>query len=99
MSFVKNVIVMLVLEMIAKFRQGIIMKEILKEFAHFLFRCALAGLVILVCTILIYSVVYALVALIGKAPMEGYSFWYQYLQTGFWIGFFAMVKDLKKCWR
>ena len=98
-SFVKNVVVVLVLEMTARVRWGFIMKGKLKEFAFFLFRCALAGLVILVCTILIYSVVYALVALIGKAPMEGYSFWYQYVQAGFWIGFFAMVKDLKKCWR
>ena len=75
------------------------MKSKLKEFAQFLFRCALAGLVILVCTILIYSVLYALIAFTGKAPMGGYSFWYQYVQTGFWIGFFAMVKDLKEYWR
>ena len=75
------------------------MKEILKEFAYFLFRCALAGLVILVCTLIIYSVVLGLVALTGKAPMEGYSFWYQYVQVGFWIGFFAMVKDLKEFWK
>ena len=47
------------------------MKSKLKEFAQFLFRCALAGLVILVCTILIYSVVLGLVALTGKAPLEG----------------------------
>ena len=75
------------------------MKSKLKEFAYFLFRCALAGIVILICTGIVYGVVYALVVFTGKAPMEGYSFWYQYLQAGFWIGFFAMVKDLKEYWR
>ena len=75
------------------------MKSKLKEFAQFLFRCALAGIVILICTGIIYGVILGLVALAGKAPMEGYSFWYQYVQTGFWIGFFFMVKDLKGFWR
>ena len=75
------------------------MKDKLKEFAFFLFRCALAGLVILVCTLIIYGVVLGLVALTGKAPVEGYNFWYQYVQAGFWIGFFAVVKDLKEYWR
>ena len=96
MNFVKNVVVMLVLEMIAR---GVMMKDVLKEFAYFLVRCALAGLVILVCTLIIYGVVLGLVALTGKAPMEGYNFWYQYVQAGFWIGFFAVVKDLKEFWR
>ena len=75
------------------------MKSKLKEFAYFLFRCALAGLVILICTGIIYGVFWCLSALTGKAPMEGYSFWYQYVQTGFWVGFFAVVKDLKEYWR
>ena len=75
------------------------MKDKLKEFAFFLFRCVLAGLVILVCTLIIYGVVYALVAMTGIEPQDNYSFWYQYVQTGFWIGFFAVVKDLKEYWR
>ena len=75
------------------------MKSKLKEFAQFLFRCALAGLVILVCTGIIYGVFWCLSALTGVAPMEGDSFGYQYVQTGFWIGFFALVKDLKEFWR
>ena len=75
------------------------MKSKLKEFAQFLFRCALAGIVILICTGIIYGVVLGLVALTGKAPVEGYNFWYQYVQAGFWIGFFAVVKDLKEVWR
>ena len=74
------------------------MKSKLKEFAQFLFRCALAGIIILVYTVIIYGVVLGLVALTGKAPMEGYSFWYQYVETGFWLGFFAVVKDLKEFW-
>ena len=74
-------------------------KSKLKEFAYFLVRCALAGLIILVCTLIIYGVVLGLVALTGKAPVEGYNFWYQYVQAGFWIGFFAVVKDLKELWR
>lgn len=72
------------------------MKSKLKEFAQFLFRCALAGLVILIYTGIIYGVFWCLSALTGATPMEGYSFWYQYVQAGFWIGFFTMVKDLKK---
>ena len=75
------------------------MKDKVKEFAYFLFRCALAGLVILVYTLIIYGVVLGLVALTGKAPVEGYNFWYQYVQAGFWIGFFAVVKDLKEFWK
>ena len=75
------------------------MKSKLKEFAQFLFRCALAGIVILICTGIIYGVFWCLSALTGVAPMESYSFWYQYVQTGFWIGFFALVKDLKEFWR
>ena len=75
------------------------MKSKLKEFVQFLFRCALAGIVILICTGIIYGVFWCLSALTGAAPMEGYSFWYQYVQTGFWIGFFAVVKDLKEFWR
>ena len=75
------------------------MKSKLKEFVQFLFRCALAGIVILICTGIIYGVFWCLSTLTGKAPMEGYSFWYQYVQTGFWIGFFAGVKDLKEFWR
>ena len=72
------------------------MKDKLKEFAYFLVRCALAGLVILVCTLIIYGVVLGLVALTGKAPVEGYNFWYQYVQAGCWVGLFAVVKDLKQ---
>ena len=75
------------------------MKSKLKEFAQFLFRCALAGIVILICTGISYGVFWCLSALTGKAPMEGYSFWYQYVRTGFWIGFFAVVKDLKEFWK
>ena len=75
------------------------MKDKLKEFAYFLFRCVLAGLVILVCTLIIYGAVLGLVALTGKAPVGGYNFWYQYVQAGFWIGFFAVVRDLKEFWR
>ena len=72
------------------------MKSKLKEFAQFLFRCALAGIIILICTGIIYGAVWCLSVLTGKAPMEGYNFWYQYVQAGFWIGFFAVVKDLKE---
>lgn len=75
------------------------MKDSLKEFAQFLFRCALAGIVILICTGIIYGVFWCLSALTGKAPMEGYSFWYQYVETGFWLGFFALVGHLKEFWR
>ena len=75
------------------------MKDVLKEFAQFLFRCALAGIVILICTGIIYGVFWCLSALTGVAPMAGYSFCYQYVQVGFWIGFFAVVKDLKELWR
>lgn len=71
------------------------MKDKLKEFAFFLFRCALAGLIILVCTLIIYGVILGLVAMTGIEPQDNYSFWYQYAQVGFWIGFFAVVKDLK----
>ena len=75
------------------------MKDKLKEFAFFLFRCALAGLVILVCTLIIYGMVLGLVVMTGIEPQDNYSFWYQYVQVGFWIGFFALVKDLKEFWR
>ena len=75
------------------------MKSKLKEFAQFLFRCALAGIIILIYTGIIYGVVWCLSALTGKAPMEGYNFWYQYVQAGFWIGFFAVVKDLNEFWK
>ena len=74
------------------------MKNKLKEFAQFLFRCILAGIVILICTGTIYGVVWCLVALSGREMQEDYSFWYQYVQVGFWIGFFAIVKDLKELW-
>jgi len=92
---VKSVIVMLVVEMIAK---GINMKNKLKEFAQFLFRCVLAGIIILICAGIIYGVVCGLSALTGIAPREDYTFWNQYVQAGFWIGFFAIVKDLKEFW-
>ena len=75
------------------------MKSKLKEFAYFLVRCALAGLVILVCTLIIYGGVLGLVAMTGIEPQDNYNFWYQYVQAGFWIGFFAVVKDLKEFWR
>lgn len=79
------------------------MKDKLKEFAQFLFRCVLAGLIILICAGIVYGIIYGivwcLVALTGKEPMEGYNFCYQYIVVGFWIGFFALVKDLKACWR
>jgi hypothetical protein len=74
------------------------MKDKLKEFAQFLLRCVLAGGIILICAGIIYGVVWCLVALTGKEPMEGYSFWYQYVEAGFWIGFVAIVKDLKGLW-
>ena len=74
------------------------MKDSLKEFAQFLFRCALAGIVILICAGIIYGMFWCLCALTGVAPMEGYSFGYQYVQAGFWIGFFAVVKDLREYW-
>ena len=86
---------MLVVEMIAK---GINMKNKLKEFAQFLFRCVLAGIVILICAGIIYGM-WGLSALTGIAPKEDYTFWNQYVQAGFWIGFFAIVKDLKEFWR
>ena len=75
------------------------MKNKLKEFAQFLFRCVLAGLVILICAGIIYGVVWCLVALTGKEMQGDYTFWNQYIQAGFWIGFFAVVKDLKEFWR
>lgn len=75
------------------------MKDKLKEFAYFLFRCILAGLVILICAGIIYGVIWGLSALIGIAPKEDYTFWNQYVQAGFWIGFFTIVKDLKGLWR
>jgi hypothetical protein len=87
---------MLVVEMIAK---GINMKNKLKEFAQFLFRCVLAGIVILICAGIIYGMVWSLSALTGIAPREDYTFWNQYVQAGFWIGFFAIVRDLKEFWR
>ena len=75
------------------------MKSKLKEFAQFLFRCVLAGIVILICAGIIYGIVWSLGALTGIAPREDYNFWYQYVQAGFWIGFFAVVRDLKDFWR
>ena len=75
------------------------MKDKLKEFAQFLFRCILAGIVILICTGIIYGTFWCLVALTGKELQEDYNFWYQYAQVGFWIGFFAIVRDLKEYWR
>ena len=75
------------------------MKADLKEGAFFMFRCALAGLIILVVAGIIYGVILGLVAMVGKASMEGYSFGYHYLQAGFWIGFFALVGHLKEYWR
>ena len=75
------------------------MKDVLKEFAFFIFRCILAGLIILVVAGIIYGVIFGLVALTVIEPQDNYSFWYQYVQTGFWIGFFFMVKDLKEYWR
>ena len=75
------------------------MKDKLKEFAFFIFRCILAWIVILICTGIIYGVFWCLSALTGVAPMEGYSFGYQYVQAGFWIGFFALVGHLKEFWR
>ena len=72
------------------------MKDVLKEFVFFIFRCILAGLIILVVTGIIYGVIFALVALAGIEPQDNYSFWYQYVQTGFWIGFFALVGHLKE---
>ena len=92
----KIVSVMLVVEMIAK---GLKMKNKLKEFIQFLFRCILAGIVILICAGIIYGVVWCLSALTGITPREDYNFWNQYVQVGFWIGFFAIVKDLKEFWR
>ena len=75
------------------------MKDKLKEFAQFLFRCILAGLIILICAGIVYGIVWCLIALIGVTPKEDYTFWNQYIVVGFWIGFFAIVKDLKACWR
>ena len=75
------------------------MKDKLKEFAYFLFRCILVGLYILVCTLIIYGMVLGLVVLTGIEPQDNYNFWYQYLQVGFFIGFFTLVKDLKGYWR
>lgn len=74
------------------------MKNKLKEFAQFLFRCILAGLIILICAGIIYGVIWCLSVLTGIAPKEDYTFWNQYVQAGFWIGFFAIVKDLKEFW-
>ncbi len=75
------------------------MKDVLKEFVFFIFRCILAGIVILICAGIIYGMFWYLCALTGVAPMEGYSFWYQCVQAGFWIGFFALVRDLKEFWK
>ena len=75
------------------------MKSKLKEFAFFIFRCILAGLVILVIAGIIYGVILGLVAMAGTEPQDNYSFGYHYLQAGFWIGFFAVVKDLKEFWK
>ena len=70
------------------------MKNKLKEFAQFLFRCILAGLVILICAGIIYGVIWCFSVILGVAPREDYTFWNQYVQAGFWLGFFAIVKDL-----
>lgn len=75
------------------------MKTKLKEFAQFLFRCALAGIVILICAGIIYGIIWSLSALTGITPKEDYTFLNQYVQAGFWIGFFAIVRDLKEFWR
>ncbi len=75
------------------------MKDKLKEFAFFLFRCILVGLVILVCALTIYGVVLGLVIMTGIEPQDNYNLWYQYVSVGFWMGFFALVKDLKEYWR
>lgn len=75
------------------------MKNKLKEFMQFLLRCVLAGGIILICAGIIYGIIWSLVALTGIAPKEDYTFWNQYVQAGFWIGFFAIVRDLKEFWR
>lgn len=75
------------------------MKNKLKEFIQFLFRCILAGGIILIYAGIIYGIVWCLGILTGIAPREDYTFWNQYVQVGFWIGFFAIVKDLKEFWR
>ena len=75
------------------------MKTKLKEVAQFIFRCILAGIVILICAGIIYGVVWCLVALTGKEPMGDYNFWNQYIQVGFWVGFATIVKDLKGLWK
>lgn len=74
------------------------MKNKLKEFMQFLFRCALAGGIILICAGIIYGIIWSLSALTGIAPKEDYNFWNQYVQAGFCVGFFAIVKDLKEYW-
>lgn len=75
------------------------MKTKLKEFAQFLFRCILSGIVILLCVGIIYSVIWCFSVILGEEPMKDFSFWYQYVQVGFWIGFFAVARDLKEFWR
>ena len=74
------------------------MKDKLKEFMQFLLRCVLAGIVILIAAGIIYGIIWGLSALTGIAPKEDYTFWNQYVQAGFWIGFFAIVRDLKEFW-
>ena len=75
------------------------MKDVLKEFAFFIFRCILAGLIILVVTGILYGVILGLVAMTRVEPQDNYSFGYHYLQVGFWIGFFALEGRLKEYWR
>ena len=50
------------------------MKNKLKEFAQFLFRCILTGIIILVCAGIIYGVIWGLSILTGIAPREDYNF-------------------------
>ena len=75
------------------------MKNKLKEFIQFLLRCVLAGGILLIGAGIIYGVVCGTAYLIGTTPRDDYSFWYQYIQVGFWIGFFAVVRDLKEFWK
>ena len=74
------------------------MKDKLKEFAQFLLRCILAGGILLIGAGIIYGVVCGTASLLGTTPRDDYTFWYQYIQVGFWVGFAAIVKDLKGLW-
>ena len=75
------------------------MKSKLKEFAQFLLRCVLAGVILLIGAVIIYGVVCGTAYLIGTTLRDDYTFWYQYIQVGLWVGFVAIVKDLKGLWR